>query len=141
MTRCWRGTPVHELSICQALIEQVEAVAREADAVQVVQVQIGIGPLSGVEPQLLEQAFQLARAGSIAATASLLIEHLPIRVSCRECGQETAAEVANLACGNCGDWHTRLVSGDEMLLLQVELVREAPAGNTAVAANNGLARV
>ena len=92
------------------------------------QVRIGIGPLSGVEPQLLQQAFQLARAGSLAATASLLIELLPIRVSCRECGQETAGEVANLACGNCGDWHTQLVSGDEMLLLQVELVREAPAG-------------
>ena len=63
---------MHELAICQALIEQVEAVAREQDAVQVVQVRIGIGPLSGVEPQLLEQAFQLARAGSIATTASLL---------------------------------------------------------------------
>jgi hydrogenase nickel incorporation protein HypA/HybF len=119
---------VHELSICQALIEQVEAVARKESAVQVLQVRIGIGPLSGVEPQLLEQAFQLARAGSIAATASLLIDHLPIRVSCSQCGQETEAKVTNLACGNCGDWHTQLVSGDEMLLLQVELVREAPAG-------------
>ena len=124
---------MHELSICQALIEQVEAVAREQDAVQVVQVRIGIGPLSGVEPQLLEQAFQLARAGTIAATASLLIDLLPLRVSCRQCGQETEAEVSNLACGNCGDWHTQLVSGDEMLLSQVELVREAPAGKTAEA--------
>jgi len=127
---------VHELSICQALIEQVEAVAREQGAVQVVQVRIGIGPLSGVEPQLLEQAFLLARAGSIAASARLLIDHLPIRVSCRQCGQETGAEVANLACGNCGDWHTQLVSGDEMLLSRVELVREAPAGIMADATIN-----
>jgi hydrogenase nickel incorporation protein HypA/HybF len=131
---------VHELSICQALIEQVEAVAREASAIRVVQVQIGIGPLSGVEPQLLEQAFQLARAGSIAATASLQIDYLPIRVSCRECGQETAAEVTNLACGNCGNWHTTLVSGDEMLLLQVELDREAHTESAAGSLNNGSAR-
>ena len=122
---------MHELSICQALIEQVEAVARKEGALQVVQVRVGIGPLSGVEPQLLQQAFQLARAGSIAATASLLIDHLPVRVSCRECGQETGAEVANLACGNCGDWHTELVSGDEMLLTQMELVREPSAGKPA----------
>jgi hydrogenase nickel incorporation protein HypA/HybF len=127
---------VHELSICQALIEQVEAVAREAEAVQVVQVRVSIGPLSGVEPQLLEQAFLLARAGSIAATASLLIDQLPIRVSCRQCGQETAAEAANLACGNCGDWHTQLVSGDELVLSQVELVREPTAGKTAEATHN-----
>jgi hydrogenase nickel incorporation protein HypA/HybF len=127
---------VHELSICQALIEQVEAVASKEGALQVVQVRVGLGPLSGVEPQLLQQAFQLARAGSIAATASLLIDHLPVRVSCRECGQETAAEVANLACGNCGDWHTELVSGDEMLLTQVELVRDTPAGKMADATIN-----
>jgi hydrogenase nickel incorporation protein HypA/HybF len=127
---------VHELSICQALIEQVESLARKEGALQVVQVRIGIGPLSGVEPQLLQQAFQLARAGSIAATASLLVDHLPVRVSCRECGQETEAEVANLTCGNCGDWHTQLVSGDEMLLTQVELVRETPAGKLADATIN-----
>jgi hydrogenase nickel incorporation protein HypA/HybF len=127
---------VHELSICQALIEQVEAVARKEGALQVVLVRIGIGPLSGVEPQLLQQAFQLARAGSIAATASLLIDHLPVRVSCLECGQETEAEVTNLACAHCGDWHTRLVSGDEMLLTQVELVRDTPAGKLADATIN-----
>ena len=127
---------MHELSICQALIEQVEAVARKEGALQVVQVRVGIGPLSGVEPQLLQQAFTLARAGSIAATASLLIDHLPVKVSCSECGQETEAGVANLACGNCGDWHTRLVSGDEMLLTQVELVREPPAGKMADATIN-----
>ena len=136
MTRCWQGTAVHELSICQALIEQVEALAREEGALQVVQVRIGIGPLSGVEPQLLQQAFQLARAGSVAANASLLVDHLPVRVSCSKCGQETGADVANLACGNCGDWHTRLVSGDEMLLTQVELVRETPAGKVADATTN-----
>ena len=127
---------MHELSISQALLEQVEAVARQEGALQVVQVRVGIGPLSGVEPQLLQQAFQLARAGSIAATASLLIDRLPVRVSCRECGQETEAEVANLVCGNCGDWHTRLISGDEMLLTQVELVRETPAGKPADATIN-----
>jgi hydrogenase nickel incorporation protein HypA/HybF len=127
---------VHELSICQALIDQVEALASKEGAAQVVQVRIGIGPLSGVEPQLLEQAFQLARAGSIAATANLLIDHLPIRVSCSQCGQESEAKVTNLACGTCGDWHTQLVSGDEMLLLQVELVREAPAGIMADATIN-----
>jgi len=128
---------VHELSICQALIEQVEVVAREEGALQVRQVRVGIGPLAGVEPLLLEQAFLIAREESIAATAELVIETLPIRVHCNSCGQETAAQVANLACGNCGDWHTRLVSGDELLLTQVELVREAVTGTAAAATLGG----
>jgi hypothetical protein len=39
---------MHELSVCQALIGQVEKVARENDARRVVAITIAVGPLSGV---------------------------------------------------------------------------------------------
>ena len=42
---------MHELSVCQALIGQVEVIAEEENAAQVVTIHLGIGPLSGVEPQ------------------------------------------------------------------------------------------
>ena len=115
---------MHELSVCQALIEQVEAVAREQNAARVLLIRLGIGPLSGVEPQLLEQAFYIARAGSIAADAELQVNSLPIQVSCRECGAVSEAQAARLVCAVCGDWHTTLVSGDELQLTQVELTRK-----------------
>jgi hydrogenase nickel incorporation protein HypA/HybF len=57
----------------------------------------------------------------VAEAAQLVIEKLPIRVRCESCGAETAAEPNKLVCGTCGDWHTRLLSGDEMLLASVEL--------------------
>ena len=112
---------MHELSVCQALIRQVQDLAREHRAAAVISVKVQIGPLSGVEPDLLRQAFPLACAGSVAETAQLVIERLPIRVHCESCGAETAAEANKLVCGTCGDWHTRLLSGDEMLLASVEL--------------------
>ena len=114
---------MHELSVCQAMIDQVETIARQENAMQVVVIHLGIGPLSGVEPQLLEQAFFIARAGTIASDAELLIENLPVRVSCQQCGQVTDALPARLICGNCGDWHTSVVSGDELQLAHVELIR------------------
>ena len=49
------------------------------------------------------------------------------RVRCRSCGAESAAEPNNLVCTACGDWRTELVSGDEMLLAQVELAAPEPA--------------
>ena len=106
-------------------MEQVESIAREQQADSVVSVHLGIGPLSGVEPRLLEQAFFIASAGSIAADAQLVIESLPVRVSCEQCGEITDALPARLICGNCGNWRTKLVSGDELLLTHVELVRQA----------------
>ena len=87
----------------------------------VTSVKVQIGPLSGVEADLLKQVFPLASAGSVAEAAQLVIEKLSIRVRCESCGAETAAEANKLVCGACGDWHTRLISGDEMLLASVEL--------------------
>ena len=116
---------MHELYVCQALIDQVETIAREKKADQVQTIHLGIGPLSGVEPRLLEQAFFIARAGTIADDAQLIITSLPLRVRCHQCGHCTDALPARLVCADCGDWHTQLVSGDELQLERVELVRQA----------------
>jgi hydrogenase nickel incorporation protein HypA/HybF len=115
---------MHELAVCQALIEQVESIAREQRANQVVEIGVHIGPLSGVEPQLLERAFSIACAGTVADGARLVLNSTPVRVDCSSCGQVTDALPARLVCGNCGDWQTRVVSGDELLLTTVEVCRE-----------------
>jgi hydrogenase nickel incorporation protein HypA/HybF len=118
---------MHELSVCQAMLTQVTDLAREQRANAVHKIVIRVGPLAGVEPGLLVQAFPLASAGTLAAAAELVIEELPLRVRCETCGAESVALPNRLVCGACGDWHTRLVSGDEMLLASVELSREEDA--------------
>ncbi len=115
---------MHELAICQALMEQVERIAQEERADQVLSIHLAIGPLSGVESRLLEQAFSVARAGSIAASAELVIESMPVQVNCKQCGQLTEALPGRLVCGSCGDWRTSLISGDELELRHVELIRQ-----------------
>ena len=112
---------MHELSVCQALIEQVERVARDNDARRVVSIVITVGPLSGVEPQLLEHAYPLAAAGTVAEGASLVVETVPVRVRCRTCGAETEASPNRLVCGACGDWQVDVIGGEEMLLTRVEI--------------------
>ena len=106
-------------------MEQVENIALEERAEHVTAIHLGIGALSGVEPRLLEQAFSIARAGTIAADAELIIKSMPVQVSCSQCGQLSNVLPSRLVCGDCGDWRTRLVSGDEMNLLHIELVRQA----------------
>jgi hydrogenase nickel incorporation protein HypA/HybF len=115
---------MHELSICQGLIKQVENLARAHRALRVNRVRLQLGPLCGVEAALLEQAFLIARAESLASAAVLEIDTLPIRVRCRSCAAETEATSNRLICGDCGDWHTELLQGDEMLLSSLELELE-----------------
>ncbi len=112
---------MHELSICQALLAQVEKIAVEHKARTVDKIIVHLGPLAGVEARLLREAFPIATARTVAEHAELVLEELPLRVSCDSCGAESNALPNRLLCGVCGDWHTRLVSGDEIVLASVEL--------------------
>jgi hydrogenase nickel incorporation protein HypA/HybF len=112
---------MHELSICQALLDQVERIAVEHGASAVERILLRVGPLSGVEGSLLRHAYPLAAAGTIAENAELVIEAAPVRVACSDCGAETDAIPNRLLCGDCGSYKTRLVSGDELLLANLEL--------------------
>jgi hydrogenase nickel incorporation protein HypA/HybF len=115
---------MHELSVCQSLLDQVSQIASDHHAAVVDRIYLQVGPLSGVEPELLQSAFPIARANTVAAHAELVIEMLPIKVKCQICAAETDANMNKLVCAECGDWHTELVSGDELLLERVELRTE-----------------
>lgn len=121
LTRLLKKPVMHELSVCQGMLQQLEDIARDHNAKAITLVKLQIGPLSGVEPQLLEQAFPIATAGTLAEGAELVTETLPIRVKCRECGAESEATTNKLVCKACGAWQTQLLSGDELLLASVEL--------------------
>jgi hydrogenase nickel incorporation protein HypA/HybF len=123
---------MHELAICQSLMDQVESIAAERNAQSVTSIVIAMGPLSGVEAALLKNAYPIASAGTVAENAELVIEYLPIRVKCSQCGSESDALPNKLICKQCGDWRTTLLSGDEMMLMSVEL--EKPKQSTSTAA-------
>lgn len=119
---------MHELAVCEALMNQVKSIAAERNARSVVTITIGMGPLSGVEAQLLKHAYPVASAGTIAEGAELVIQDLPVRIKCNRCGCESEASPNKLLCAECGEWHTTLISGDELMLMSVELEKsDAPA--------------
>ncbi|MDM8569602.1 hydrogenase maturation nickel metallochaperone HypA [Thiotrichales bacterium HSG1] len=111
---------MHELSICQATIEQIINIGRDYPNRIVSSITLQIGPLSGVEPLLLEQAFPLVSINTITENAKLIIESLPVKVRCLLCGNESEVAANRLLCQKCGAWQTKLISGDEMLLASLE---------------------
>lgn len=112
---------MHELAVAQALVEQVDAVIGQHQASCATAIRVRIGPLAGVVPELLATTFPLAAAGRRMEHAELEFTHAPIQVRCQTCGAETEAAINRLLCGACGDWHTQVISGDDLLLESVEL--------------------
>lgn len=117
-------TPMHELAVCQSLIAEVRRVASERNANDVTRIVVRIGPLSGVEPDLLANAYPIAAAGTPAADAELEIRFSGVRIRCRVCDAEADVAPNRLLCPSCGDLRTELVSGDELILESVELAEE-----------------
>lgn len=113
---------MHELSICQSLLSQVTALAIQHQAQQVTGITVHLGPLGGVVPELLIQAFSIAAAGTVAELAKLMIVALPVKIRCQQCDFESEVEPNHLVCPACGHWRTQLLSGDEMLLASVEFM-------------------
>jgi hydrogenase nickel incorporation protein HypA/HybF len=112
---------VHELAVCQGLLRQVERVAAANGAHAVDRIRLKVGGLSGVEPPLLERAFEIARFGTVAQNATLEIEPGPIVVACGECGASGAAAVNRLLCPACGDWRVRVIEGEELVLQSIDI--------------------
>ena len=115
---------MHEFAICQGLIRQVEAIARQNNAQFVTSIALRIGPLAGVDATLLQHAFTVASAEGMTKGTKLQIECSPILIYCRACDKESTASPNNLICAGCGNWHTELLQGNELLLLNVELELE-----------------
>jgi hydrogenase nickel incorporation protein HypA/HybF len=117
---------MHELSVCLALIEQIERIGRENDAETVSRIILKIGPLSGIEASLLRHAWPLARAGTIAERADLDIVDTDVRIRCTQCGAESSVPANRLLCSDCGDFRTKVISGDDLILERVEFGRAPP---------------
>ncbi len=115
---------MHELSICQSLLSQIEQTAQFHNVRFAKRVVLGIGPLSGVVDDLLRRAFELLQPGSVAENAILVIESCPVIVECPTCFRSSEVPSNKLVCPHCQEWRTSLISGDGLVLMQIEFFKE-----------------
>jgi hydrogenase nickel incorporation protein HypA/HybF len=114
---------MHEYSLAQALVERVEREARARGATAVHRLTVRIGPLSGVEPDLLVTAYDHLRLGTLCAGAELVLAGEDVVWQCEACGVALVPGQA-LCCRDCG-LPARLAGGDALVLERIEM--EVPA--------------
>lgn len=119
---------MHELSIATAVVEQAEETAREYGGAAVSAVRIRVGELSGVVADALRFSFDVARRGTAAEDALLVVEEVPARAACEPCGDVFAVGTPPLLwCPRCDTPAAGLVSGRELEVTAVELDGDGPA--------------
>jgi len=115
------------MSLVRSLLKQVAEVARENGGGIVAHIEVEIGPLTGVEPELLRLAFELIKQETGDDRAELAVHQVPMVVHCSNC--DTDSELARFVfrCGNCNSGEVRVISGDEFRLLNITLDRACHA--------------
>ncbi|MCH1919766.1 hydrogenase/urease nickel incorporation protein HypA [Shewanella sp. A3A] len=113
---------MHEFSIVSALINQCEELAAEHNATGIARVAVKIGALSGVEPQLVKTAFDTFREDGICRGAELEMEIAPLALDCRACGAHSIPDEIAYLCPACQSRDIKVSGGEEMLLMQLELM-------------------
>lgn len=112
---------MHEYSIVQALLEQCESYAEANEATKITKVVTKIGRLSGVEPHLLEIAFNTFKEKTVCDGAEFVMNLQPVVIVCNACGEETTLEALHYCCPRCESVDVRVTDGEDMLLMSLEM--------------------
>lgn len=112
---------MHEYSVVQALLEQVESLALENQATQVSKVIVKIGVMSGVEPHLLEVAFETFKEKTICEQAHFVMNIQALTLKCQKCHTTSEMPTIHYACPRCESLDVEVVDGEDMYLMTLEM--------------------
>lgn len=110
---------MHEASLVDALMDELARAVSPHPLGAVRLVRLRVGERSGVEPELLAIAFEVARAPRGLPEAALELVHEPARWACPIC-ETTIPNGEILVCPGCGE-PALLRAGDALILERVEL--------------------
>jgi hydrogenase nickel incorporation protein HypA/HybF len=109
---------VHELSLCDAILATA---IKRADGRTATRVTVRVGHLRQVVPDALQFSWELLTDSSDLKGCELVIEQIPARVECRDCKAKTTLAMPILMCGACDSFEVDLLSGDELLVVSMEV--------------------
>jgi hydrogenase nickel incorporation protein HypA/HybF len=111
---------MHEFSIVENLVTIMEQTAKEQHLKKITGVYLLVGKLRQIVPETMQMAFEAATRGTLAESASLFMETVPIVLRCNTCKNEQSVEENVFICQQCHSGDVEVISGEELLLKKLE---------------------
>lgn len=115
---------MHELSLCKSI---ADAALEHADGREVKRISLQIGHLRQVVPETLQWCWQRHCADGPMADCALDVDYVPATVECDDCSETTRLDEPILRCGGCGGTDVVLTSGDEFLVISIDVAAATEA--------------
>ena len=113
---------MHELTICEALLESIDAERETRGFSRVKRVRVEVGRFSCLDPEALAYAFDILTRGTFAEHAALDILRPPGRATCLDCGATVEVDTRLEDCPACNGGRLKPVGGTEMRFIEMEVV-------------------
>ncbi|MEZ5952427.1 MAG: hydrogenase maturation nickel metallochaperone HypA [Planctomycetaceae bacterium] len=116
MSRAW-------YSLVRSLLRRIATIVQEQEG-RGAACSPACGDFRGVEPRLMEIAFRELVRESPFSAAELDIEEVPLVGRCEDCALDWELPPDNFLCPRCGGSRVRVMSGEAIELVELELGRE-----------------
>lgn len=112
---------MHEYSVVQALLAQCEEHAEANEATRITKIVVKIGVMSGIEPHLLEIAFNTFKETTVCDGADFVMNIQPLTIECQTCKTVSELEKIHYCCPQCESIDVKVVDGEDMFLMSLEM--------------------
>jgi hydrogenase nickel incorporation protein HypA/HybF len=116
---------MHELSIACEINRIVDQYVSAEQKKLIRSVRMQIGRLQNVLPGSLKFCFEAINSNENSIPPELLIEIVPITFKCNACGSACELDEFSFNCTNCGSADVNILTGNELLVKEIELFDEA----------------
>lgn len=113
---------MHEMSLCESILQILEAESRKQNFSKVNLVRLEIGTLSHVEPEAMKFCFDAVTRGTLADSARLEIIEPPGEAWCMDCEKTVTIAKRYDACPHCEGHKLTVTAGEEMRIKDLEVV-------------------
>ena len=112
---------MHEISLVRTIFSTLEQEFSPEDLQRLMAIDLQVGLLSNVEPQLMHNAFEaVTTAEEKFQSVQLNIQLVPIEIQCPDCGEKTLVENYRFVCDHCGKPSNNVIRGTELLIHRVQ---------------------
>ena len=115
---------MHEFSVAASLLTFCAREQEKQGAGDIKTIYLQIGAMSGIEIQLLRQAFDALKEKSGFARAVLAVKVEEIAVHCDSCGQTSGLSTPLFSCPLCESEQVMISGGDKMVIEKIDFIRQ-----------------
>jgi len=110
------------MSIAQNILDIVVSAAERGGAQKITRVNVVAGEMRAIVPAQLAFCFGIAAENTIADSAELNLEIVPVTGRCKGCGECFAIEKLDYTCPSCGGGDVEITGGTEFHVRDIEVV-------------------